>query len=342
MDPLSDILSIVKPRSVFAARLEAGGKWCLRSPALDNLRFGAVIAGGCWLAVEDAPPVYLEAGDSYFLTDGQPYRVGSDLGAPAIEMNDLIAGLVNGVAKLSQVPDAILLGGRFSLDATNRSILFEGLPPVILVRAGSEQASVQKWVLERLAAELLKDEAGVSAMVANLAELLLVQTLRDAMSSGSLPSGWLAALGDPKIGRSLKIIHGDPIRRWTLDSLARAVGMSRSTFALRFKAVVGTSPLDYLQRWRLRLAGRDLVKHNASISEIRYIYGYASESAFSLPAMPSTARSARAAGPMLRSPLNGSACRATASARMTIQSRDECFVSFARRGRYSRKTDTPH
>jgi AraC-like DNA-binding protein len=93
--------------------------------------------------------------------------------------------------------------------------------------------------------------------------------------------GWFQALADRQLSRVVGAMHGDPAHRWTLQELARTAGMSRSTFAERFKRLVGSSPMDYLTRWRMLVAG-DRLRHSAdSISSIALGIGYQSESAFS-------------------------------------------------------------
>ena len=63
--------------------------------------------------------------------------------------------------------------------------------------------------------------------------------------------------------------------------LARAVAMSRTTFALRFRTVVGVAPLAYLLDWRMHLAERDLRESNKPVSALALALGYSSQSAFS-------------------------------------------------------------
>jgi AraC-like DNA-binding protein len=102
--------------------------------------------------------------------------------------------------------------------------------------------------------------------------------LAEGLNAGT---GWLFALADKKIGAAINAMHNNPAHRWTLQTLAQSAGMSRSIFALKFKEKVGTSPLEYLTRWRMLLAGDRLVNSNDSISAIALSLGYESESAFS-------------------------------------------------------------
>jgi AraC-like DNA-binding protein len=91
----------------------------------------------------------------------------------------------------------------------------------------------------------------------------------------------LRALSDPRLAAALRMMHGEPGRAWGLEELAQASSMSRTAFAVRFRALAGTTPLAYLTAWRMRLAERALREQKASISAIGQALGYSSESAFS-------------------------------------------------------------
>jgi len=284
MDPLSDVLSLLNAHGTLSVRLAAGGNWCIQFPAYDSIRFGTLAEGACWLQVEGMPqPVRLQAGDCYLLASGRPYKLGSDLALKAVDMHEVYAHVNERVVYHGDRPDVQVVGGRFSLDAANAAFLLDSLPPLIHLRADSDQADVLAWVLKRLAAEQLADTAGSAAMVVHLTHIMLLQMLRSYVdgANGVPLAGWLAALSDAQIGAALGLMHAEPNRRWTLPELAGEVAMSRSAFALRFKTLVGVSPLDYLLRWRMRLAGRALATSKASVSLIGLAYGYESESAFS-------------------------------------------------------------
>jgi transcriptional regulator GlxA family with amidase domain len=121
---------------------------------------------------------------------------------------------------------------------------------------------------------------GASLVTRRLADVLLVQALRAYFAiHGDDSAGWIGALTDPRIGAALNLMHGDVAHPWTIEELARAVGMSRSGFALRFKNLVGIPPLDYLLRWRMQLA-RDCLRRKATVASIAARLGYTSESAF--------------------------------------------------------------
>ncbi|WP_305793967.1 helix-turn-helix transcriptional regulator [Martelella soudanensis] len=123
--------------------------------------------------------------------------------------------------------------------------------------------------------------AGSSLMAQQLSHMILVQALRlHVEEQGADETGWLAALADPHIGPSIRAIHAEPARAWTSETLARQVGVSRTVFAQRFKRKVGTTPIAYLTRWRMMLAGERLIETSDSVAEIATSLGYTSEHAF--------------------------------------------------------------
>ena len=114
-----------------------------------------------------------------------------------------------------------------------------------------------------------------------LAHLLFVHILRHHIEAGAMQPGWLKAAGDPHIGPAMCLMHADPGRNWHLKELASAIGMSRSSFAERFKTVSGFAPLTYLTFWRMRLAETALRDGERSLAALASSLGYGSESAFS-------------------------------------------------------------
>jgi len=114
-----------------------------------------------------------------------------------------------------------------------------------------------------------------------LAYMMLVQALRLHLADGATGGvGWLFALADKQMSVAITCMHDDPGHPWTLQKLAERVGMSRSIFALRFKETAGVTPMEYLTRWRMLLAGDRLRNSDDSISVIAPSLGYESRSAF--------------------------------------------------------------
>jgi AraC-like DNA-binding protein len=136
--------------------------------------------------------------------------------------------------------------------------------------------------MERMRQELREPQPGGFLVAQHLADMMLVQALRLHLAEGLKGGvGWLFALADKQMSAAINAMHADPAHRWTLQELAERAGMSRSTFALKFKETVGASPMEYLTRWRMLLAGDRLANSSDPISVIARSLGYDSESAFS-------------------------------------------------------------
>src|SRR5678816_1426370 len=67
---------------------------------------------------------------------------------------------------------------------------------------------------------------------------------------------------------------------WTVEDLARQVGMSRSGLAQRFADLLGVPPMQYLAQWRLQLAALQLRAADRPLARVAEDVGYESEAAF--------------------------------------------------------------
>lgn len=282
MDPLSDVLSLLKPRSYITAGLDAGGDWAIRfADQAGKIKCYAVTSGGCLLAVDGvAEPVRLEAGDCFVLPGGRPFVLGSDLDAPPLPAPEVFAAARRGgVVTLNGGGDVFLTGSRFTVDGRHAEML-RAMPPIVHIEARGDQAAL-RWSIERMMEELREDRPGASLAAEHLAHMMLLQALRLHLSQhGAAQAGWFSALSDPPVSAAIRAMHAEPARRWTLDDLAARAGLSRSLFAQRFRERVGETPISYLTRWRMALAGERLASGAGSLAQVARALGYASENAF--------------------------------------------------------------
>jgi AraC-like DNA-binding protein len=149
------------------------------------------------------------------------------------------------------------------------------------VRTGDARGKFFGHLSDLLVAEVANPTVGSALVIDRLAQVLFVHMLRAHADQPTRAVGWLGALRDDRIGATLRAMHADMARRWTLEDLARIAKMSRSAFAASFKAQVGTAPLAYLIQWRMAVARDALRRNTQSISELAFATGYESESAFS-------------------------------------------------------------
>lgn len=283
MDPLSDVLSLLKVRVHAARGFQAGREWSVSFGPSIGIKLLALVSGEGWLAVDELrEPIRVVAGDCLLLPSGRGYRVASDLSLPCLDGNNLVRSLQpNEIAQFSDGTGCFGLAGHLDMAGENADLLLAMLPPVVHIHQDSDK-QVLHWCLERMRQELNDPEPGASLAAQQLGALMLVQILRTHLNSrleGNI--GWMFALRDKKVGMALQAMHQAPSHPWTLDSLARHVGMSRTGFAIKFRELVGLPPLNYLARWRVSLAKERLLNSPEAIGAIASQLGYTSESAFS-------------------------------------------------------------
>jgi AraC-like DNA-binding protein len=283
MDPLSDMLSLLRPRSLISGGFDMGGPWSIQFPRPQGIKCYAVAQGECWLVVEGVDaPVRLATGDCFLLPGGRAFRLCSDLALTPVEaLANLPPRQAGGIRVHAGGGDGLVVGGHFILDGDHAGVLRGLLPPIVHIRRDSDREALF-WSIERLRQELTEQRPGGALIGQHLAHMMLVQALRAHLSDAPEGGvGWLFALADRQMGAAIGALHAEPARRWTLQDLAEQVGMSRSTFAQRFKETVGTSAMDYLTRWRMLLAGDRLMHSDDPVSAVALSLGYESESAFS-------------------------------------------------------------
>lgn len=283
MDPLSSVLSLTKVQHEWSGKIAWGPRWCLSFGAYSGIHSYAVLEGECWLAVEGtAGAVHGKPGDSLLLPSGRPFRVGSDLDLPSLDIEAIRAGTADESLLKSYAGSAFIgIGGQFTLDETCGTLLTGVLPAILHIHDERAKARL-RWTLEQLTEELEHEAPGGSLLTRQLSTMLLIQALRAHLVTGAQQGpGWLSALADPQIRKALSAMHSHPEKKWTLELLARTAGMSRTGFATRFKQLVSRSPLEYLAQWRMLVAMERLRNTKDSLSAIAFAVGYDSQSSFS-------------------------------------------------------------
>lgn len=273
MDALSQILQRLRLRAEILAHVAYCGNWAVDTSGKRMASFHLIQRGNCWLHTEGSAPQLLSAGDFVLFPHDSPHVVCSD--------PEIGEGLVVNSPKPDQSgPTTQMLCGYFEFHSRAMWPLLDGLNPVVVIDlASSMELGDTQRLLQLIIHELSVEQPGNKEVIDKLAYVLFVHVLRSEMRRGNT-AGLLAALNDAKVGQALNLIHHDPAANWSLEQLARKVGMSRSAFAERFKELVGESPMRYLTAWRMQQAVDLLAAGDMSVGAVAEACGYQSEVAF--------------------------------------------------------------
>lgn len=282
MDPFSQILGLLKPQAVFWTVIEAHDDWTIRFNPSSIVVFGQLIEGRCRIDRDDGRGFDAEAGDFLLMPLPPPWTMSGGASGPAIDFKAVIDAPE--ILRTTGQPRSVtrIMAGNFEFDAANGDLVSRLMAPIVHVRGSDVSAGRLGALLRLLGDEALTERPGRSLLLGRLLEALLVEALRstsDALAPGG--RGLMAGLADARIGRALSAMHGEASKPWTVATLARQAGMSRSAFAAAFAKMVGLPPMDYLANWRMTLARDALVSSDLPMADIAELAGYQSVSAFS-------------------------------------------------------------
>src|SRR5215468_3319080 len=298
MDVLSEVLRAVKLEGAIFFNGEFSAPWCFRSSATPEVRKTLAPAGGhliifhyltegsAFAGLAEGPREKLTAGDIVIFPHSDVHFLGNGLPEKPVDSFQLFAKHIARGLKVARYggggETTKFVCGYLAVDPRLSEIFLAGLPRMFKVHVPEEPSG--QWLADsiRLSVGEMNDSgAGSNLVIARLSELLFIETLRRYIRT--LPPeqiGWLAGARDSVIGQALALLHKDPAEPWTVASLARRVGTSRTRLADRFAHFLKESPMAYLTKWRLKLGAEILQSTEKSISEIAAAVGYGSEAAF--------------------------------------------------------------
>lgn len=279
MDPLTDIIALLKPHAAFSKPITGRGKWGVRYDAYELPSFCIVLEGRCRLTLEGDAPRILERGDYLLLPFTPAFTLTSEPGVDCAPGRPSETGVRHGEPE--GTPDFHMIGGTFQIELVNAALLglvFEK----IHIRSADCDTSRLTRVIDLILEEYAADRPGRGMILDRLLEIMLVESLRrSSLSAESMPTGLLAGMRDASIAGALRALHSDVRHGWTVGELAKHAHMSRSAFATRFAATLGCAPMEYLARWRMSLAQDALRRGGKSLDRVAEEIGYESASAFS-------------------------------------------------------------
>jgi len=299
-DVLSDVLRSVRLTGAVYFDFELSSPWVAEAPpsreivslvmpgAQRVIEYHLIARGACWGHAVGEPPIRLKDGDLIIFPQGDAHVLSS---APGLRASPDLSLFVRSTTPLPLVyerggggPERTRIVCCFlGCDERPFNPLLTALPRTIhLSGAGNEAAS--GWLASLLNIAVRESGSarpGRDNILARMSELMFVEAVRRYVET--LPpaqTGWLAGLRDPVVGQALAALHGEPAASWTVESLARTVGVSRSVLADRFTEMVGQPPMQYVALWRMQLASRRLLE-GEPVAEVASAVGYESEAAFS-------------------------------------------------------------
>lgn len=285
-DVLTDVIDQVHLEGTVYFSAELHAPWGISIARQGRTPFYLVREGRAQLQVGARGRVHhLVAGDFVLLPNAAPHVVRSGREAQLVPFDDWLAlhpmdatgrAVHAGRGEVTRV-----IGGFFTSGGSAANPLFSALPPVI-VQKGSE-SSVRRWLEPTLAfieAEIDSGAQGAKAVLQRMADVLFIQAVRAHAAQDEGATGWLRGMSDRRIAHALALLHEHYAEPWSLDRLARAVGMSRTALAVRFRELVGEAPMTYLTRWRITRAGNLLRAQGLDLERAAGLVGYASGTVF--------------------------------------------------------------
>jgi AraC-like DNA-binding protein len=292
VDALAGLLDGPRARGAFLLRSLLSPPWSLRVQDQAPLTVVALVRGAAVVVSDAGETARMQPGDVAILRGPRPYTVSDDPGTPVQVLihpgqrcttpdgRELHQAMDLGVRTWGNDPEGstVMLTGTYQLDGEVSRRLLEALPERLVLPGNA----LDSPLVTLLATEIVKDEPGQATVLDRLLDLLLIAILRTwfARADADAP-GWYRALGDPVVGRAVRMLHNNPAHPWTIADLAAATGVSRAALARRFTDLVGEPPMSFLTSWRLTLAADLLREPDVTLGAVARQVGYGSPYALS-------------------------------------------------------------
>lgn len=298
MDVLSEVLKAVKLQGAVFYHGEFSSPWSFFAPPSQTVArhvtsaashliiYHLLTAGSASARLVDGERIALSAGDIVIFPHGDAHILEHGSPTATVDMSNELARIFSEGLKLSHLGGGgevtRFVCGYLACDSELSRVFLAGLPPVFKVTIRDDASG--RWLENSIRFSVdhaTTVDAGGEAVLAKLSEVLFVETLRRYIAQ-LLPEqkGWLAGACDPEVGRALALMHRKPSHPWTLATLARETGVSRSVLADRFRHYLDEPPISYLTRWRLQLARQMLGATTYTVAQVAAEVGYESEAAF--------------------------------------------------------------
>lgn len=289
MDVFDDIFNTLGLKGVLYFRTDFSAPWGVSVPLHeDTARFHLVLQGRCFVQVNGGETVELLAGDLILIPRGMPHTLAHSITSATPPLEQLLESTGysgKGVLRVGQGDARAttqMVCGHLNFRSRAEHPILQALPEFLRISNSCRlKHPLLDGLMRLLSQRIFEDEMGATASVTRLSEIIFIELLKAGINENDSLASVLDAFQDPKIGRSLQLMHQQPDDAWTVESLASQVAMSRSRFAYRFNELIGIGPMAYLADWRLQKALTLLENSRLSVQQIASQTGYHSASSFS-------------------------------------------------------------
>jgi AraC-like DNA-binding protein len=261
IEVLDDILETLRFRGSIFFHSSLAAPWGMSLTSSTTPRFHVALEGGFYVGTSDRQVsvrpmeiVMLPTGDMHWIADQANRKLvpserageACELGQPLFQQGDITNRLMCGVVEYD--------------DAISHPII-SALPSIFHISDIHHEDSI--WMtVQQIDREINRGGNKKNSIIDRLTEVLFIQLIKQHISENNHLKGFLSALREPRIGKTLQLIHKNPEVHWTLDMISEEVGMSRATLQRKFKSELDMSPIMYLNRWRIAKAYQ-LVKYSS-------------------------------------------------------------------------------
>lgn len=280
MDLLTDILQQAGLQRRLLDLRRLADRRALRFPCDKSIGFHVVMRGRVFIHAEGlAEPLALQPGDIALVGRGCHHVLSTQAGPPEEPVE--AAGTAEEPAV--DAGDTAVVSGAYQFWNPPLHPLFAELPAWTVVRAESlPRLAPLSLTVALLGSEAAEPALGSESIVHGLLDVSFGYLLREIVGrEGITGAGWGRALHAPPVRRAVELMHGDAAHGWTLDELARRVGVSRTALAGKFREAMGDTPLNYLRTLRMQKAMHLLGSTDRLLDDVATQVGYTDAFSFS-------------------------------------------------------------
>jgi len=279
MDLLSEIIESADWRNDLLARDRLYESWGYKFPCERSGGFHVITQGSCYAKFLDQE-LFLQRGDILFITRGISHELLSDKNAKIVEIQRFHEKKHE--SHQENPPVTSFVSVRYEVPNRPQHPFFSELPPYIFIPADDIASHHTLHSVVNMISKELEQDLCSDLILQRLTDIMLYYTIRYWLEKNTLSKpGWVMAFRDTIVLRALETLHKNLKENWTIESLAKSIGISRANLAARFKEILFVPPMEYLAKVRMEKAREMFLKENTTLEEVALSVGYSSAFAFS-------------------------------------------------------------